>query len=360
VNDDSRTPDLSAGEGPPPAESAPSEPGGSPSPPRKRSRVLTVLGTVLLVLSILANLVLLGLVVVLLGLVGVMGTRMTGTLEEPMLERVIERGPSGTKIAVVPVEGLIDGRLAERVRRALDHAARDDAVVAVILRIDSPGGYLTASDVLYHHIRRFAETSGKPVVAAMEAVAASGGYYAACAAGTIVAQRTTVTGSIGVIAQYFFLQGLMEDKLGIRMVTLKRGDQKDWPNPFADDMTPEQRRYLMEALLDPGYEQFVRVVAEARGMDREAVLRLATGRIYVGQEAKKVGLVDEVGYFERAVQIAKEKAGVERARVIEYVRPFGFLDLLGLSAKAASVLDLRPEALPGLSTPRVMYLWTGR
>jgi protease-4 len=191
-------------------------------------------------------------------------------------------------------------------------------------------------------------------------VAASGGYYIACAADTIVAQRTTVTGSIGIVAQYFFLNGLMEDKLGIQSVTLKRGRQKDWPNMFAGEMTPEQRDYIMEALLDPGYNQFVDVVAEARGMERDAVLALATGRIFMGPAARENGLVDEIGYFGRAVEIAREKAGVAEAKVIEYVRPFGFMDIFGLTAKAESLLDLRPETLAGLSSPRVMYLWTGR
>jgi len=272
---------------------------------------------------------------------------------------VIERGPSSQKIAVIRIEGLIYEPLVARVRSKLDRAARDDDVVAVILRIDSPGGYLTASDMLYHEIRSFARETDKPVVAAMDAVAASGGYYAACAAGDVVAQRTTVTGSIGIIAQYFFLSGLLEDKLGIRTVTLKMGDQKDWPNMFAADITPEQSEYIMTTLLRPGYDQFVDVVAEARGMDRQEVLRLATGRIFMAREAKQCGLIDEIGYFERAVEIAKERAGIDRARVVELIRPFGFFDLFSLSTKAKSLLDLGPESLPALSSPRIMYLWTG-
>jgi len=336
-----------------PAAGSSAVPPPPPQPPRRRSRVLTVVGAILLVLSVGANLVLLLLVMVLMSLV------TGGPTVDGLREQVVERGPAGTKIAVVRVEGLIEESLVERARRGLDRARRDDDVVAVILRINSPGGYLTASDTLYHHVRVFAEETGKPVVAAMDAVAASGGYYAACAAETLVAQRTTVTGSIGIVAQYFFLNELMENKLGIRSVTLKRGRQKDWPNMFGAQMTPEQRDYIMEALLDPGYEQFVSVVAEARDMDRPDVLRLATGRIFLGPEARERGLVDEVGYFARAVDIAKTKAGVEEARVVEYVRP-SLLSLMGLTAKAESLLDLRPETLPGLSSPRVMYLWTGR
>ncbi|MFO8014573.1 MAG: signal peptide peptidase SppA [Phycisphaerae bacterium] len=350
MTDDSWSPGSPTGPAPGPQAASP--------PPPKRSRAWAVLVTILLVLSVGANAVLLLLVI---GLAGMLGTQFGGTtVEETFLERTVERGPSETKIAVVRVGGLIEETLAERVRRALDRARRDDAVVAVILRINSPGGYLTASDALYHHVQVFAEESGKPVVAAMDAVAASGGYYAACGADQIVAQRTTVTGSIGIVAQYFFLSGLMEDKLGIQSVTLKRGRQKDWPNMFAGEMTPEQRDYIMEALLDPGYDQFVDVVAEARGMDRDDVLALATGRIFMGPEARRRGLVDEIGYFGRAVEIAREKAGVAEARVVEYVRPLSLMSLMGLSAKAESLLDLGPETLAGLSSPRVMYLWTGR
>jgi len=337
----------------PAGEAAPAAPA-----PRAGGRVLRVLGTILLVLSLGANAVLLLLVLVL----GAMaGASMGGALDEDtFIERTIEKGPGDHKIAVVRISGLIEDNLAEQVRRQLDKAAHDGAVKAVILRINSPGGYLTASDELYHYIDSFSEKTGKPVVAAMDGVAASGGYYAACAADTIVAQRTTVTGSIGIIAQFFFLQGLMEDKLGIQTVTLKRGQQKDWPNMFTANMTPEQRDYIMTAMLEPGYDQFVDIVASARKMDREDVLRLATGRIYLGPEARENGLVDEIGFFGRAVEIAKAKAGLASARVVEYAQPFGLANLLGLSTKTEKLLDLGPDTLADLASPRIMVLWTGR
>ena len=350
MTDGSWTPDSAD---PRPPQSPPSQEAG----PRKRTSVLAVLTVILLVLSIAANAVLLIMVIGLAAMLG--GSLAGGGVEDTYLERVIERGPSSQKIAVIRIEGLIYDPLVAQVRAKLDRAARDDDIKAVILRINSPGGYLTASDMLYHEINSFARETGKPVVAAMDGVAASGGYYAACAAGDIVAQRTTVTGSIGIIAQYFFLSGLLEDKLGIRTATLKMGDQKDWPNMFAADITPEQSEYIMTTLLQPGYDQFVDVVAEAREMDRDEVLRLATGRIYMAREARERGLIDRIGYFETAVEIAKERAGIERARVVELIQPFGFLELFRLSAKAKSLLNLGPEGLPLLSSPRIMYLWTG-
>jgi protease-4 len=202
---------------------------------------------------------------------------------------------------------------------------------------------------------------GKPVIAAMDGVAASGGYYIACAAPEIVAQQTTITGSIGVIGQFFFLSGLLKDKLGVVPVTLKMGAQKDWPNMFAPDMTPEQADYLMTTLLQPGYDRFVDVVAESRKMPRDEVLQLATGRVFMAKEAKEVKLIDEIGYFDKAIEMAKKKAGLSKARVVEYVQPFRLLDLLGVQSKAKSslLMDLRPERLAALASPRIMYLWTG-
>jgi protease-4 len=193
----------------------------------------------------------------------------------------------------------------------------------------------------------------------MDAVAASGGYYIACAADKIVAQQTTVTGSIGVIGEFFFLSGLLKDKLGVQVVTLKMGDQKDWPNMFGADLPAEQRQYLMDSLLRPGYDRFVDVVAESRDLQRDAVLKLATGRIFMASEARENGLIDEVGYFERAIQIAKDRAQIAEARVVEYVLPFRLLDILGVQAKQTNLLNLTPEKLAGLASPRVMYLWTG-
>lgn len=342
----------------PPAPQA-AAPAPAPAAPRRRS-ALTVVAVVLLVLSVVANAVL---VLAVIGLTAMVGGSLTGgAVDDNYLERVVEKGPAAHKIAVIRVEGLIYDPLVGSVQRQLRRAALDDRVKAVIIRINSPGGYLTASDMLYHAVKSFREQTGKPVIASMDAVAASGGYYTACGADTIVAQRTTVTGSIGVIAQYYFLNGLLQDKLGIHMVTLKMGEQKDWPNMFSDGMTPEQTAYLMGSLLEPGYNQFVDVVAEARKTDRAGILKLATGRIFMAADAEANGLIDEIGYFERAVEIARERAGLRAARVVEYVQPFGFLDLLGASARPQALIDLRPETLTALvsPSPRVMALWTGQ
>jgi protease IV len=332
-------------------------PPAPPAPTRRRYGVLAIVLAVLLGLSMVANAVMLLITLVLAG------SLLGGESEEGFVERLIEKGPTADKIAVIRIEGIVNEEMALVVRSEAERAARDATVKAVILRINSPGGGLTASDMIYHDIRSLLVDEGKPVVASMDAVAASGGYYIACAAGDIIAQQTTVTGSIGVIAQFFFIKGLLSDKLGVNTVTLKMGSQKDWPNLFAADMPPEQQQYFMDVLLKPGYDQFVQVVADSRQLKREEVLALATGRVFMAREAEEKKLVDKIGYFDMAVSLAKKRAGITgEARVVEYARPFRLSDLVGLESKARAGVDLKdlsPERLTELAAPKVLLLWTG-
>jgi len=315
--------------------------------------VWSVIATILLVLSVIGNALLFGLLMLLAPLA--MSGLSTGTVIE---ENTLQEGPATAKIAVIRVEGLLNGMMVENVAPMLRRAADDPHVRAVVLRVNSPGGELTASDELHHEIETF-RASGKPIVTAMGSVAASGGYYLACATDYIVAEPTTITGSIGVIGEFFFVNTLMQDKLGVTPVTLKMGEQKDWPNTLmAKDLAPEQREYLMETLLRPGYERFVTVVAEGRSMEREKVLGLATGGIFMADEALQAELIDEVGYLEAALDTAKEMAKIKEVRVVEYQRPVTLRDLMGLGAKAQRALDLR-ESAAQLAAPRVLYLWKG-
>ena len=326
--------------------------------PRRRGGAWIVIATILLALSVVANGVLLLTVIGLAA--GFSASLAGGVTEAELIERVVQKGPASSKIAVLRIEGVINKQMAESLVKQIERAADDPRVKAVILRINSPGGGLTASDMIYHDLTMYLADTDKPIIAAMDSVAASGGYYVACAADRIIAQPTTITGSIGVIAQLFFLQGLMQDKLGITPVTLKMGEQKDWPNMFgAAGLAEDQREYLMKSLLEPGYERFVNVVAEGRAMNRNDVLRLATGRIFLAPEALDAGLVDEVDYFDRAVEAAMEAAGIDEARVVEYIEPFSLSRIFGLGMKAGESLDLAPEKLASLASPKVLYLWTG-
>jgi len=339
---------------PPPLVAGPSFGPGGPRRPHGRG-VWSTVATILLILSVFANVALFVLLILAISLAGGLG----GTQGDGLREHVITKGQTREKIAVIHIDGVLDDLMVEDGHKQIMRAAEDPRVKAVILEINSPGGGLTASDSLHHLLQT--ELEGKPIVAAMDAVAASGGYYIACAAQRIVAQPTTVTGSIGIIGHLFFVNELMKDKLGIVPVTIKVGAQKDWPNMFTQAGLPdEQRQYLMDALMTPGFDRFVQVVREARGFDEAEVRRLATGRVFTGPEARDVNLVDEVGYFERAVEIAEELGGAQGATVVEYQRVPTLADFLSLQTEARQALNLTPERIAAMATPRVMYLWTGQ
>lgn len=210
----------------------------------------------------------------------------------------------GEKIAVVEVKGVI--AQAQPTIKELTEFSEDASVKAVVLRIESPGGGVSASQELYEEIGRTAKK--KPVVASMGSVAASGGYYIAAAAQKIYANPGTITGSIGVILQFTNLEDLFK-KIGFRMEVVKSGAYKDVGNP-GREMTPEERAYLQE-MIDNVHQQFVRDVARGRRMQVEEVQEVADGRIFTGEQAKELGLVDELGSLQDAINAAAEMAAIE-------------------------------------------------
>jgi protease-4 len=232
------------------------------------------------------------------------------------------------KIALIDVEGLIvnaktGGLLSSGenpvslFRERLDAAALDDHVKAVVVRINSPGGGVTASDIMYRDLVNFREETHKPIVACMMDVAASGGYYLAMGCDRVYAHPTTVTGSIGVIMSLYNAHGLMK-MVGVTSEPIKSGPNKDIGNP-GRPMTPEERA-ILQGMVNGFYDQFVEVVAKARHdqIRPERVRELADGRVYTGVEAKKLGLVDEIGYLEDALKCALELACLKDASVIAY------------------------------------------
>ncbi len=279
---------------------------------------------------------------------------------------VVVGGVGEDKIVLVPVRGLITfsappsiwerESLGKQVVERLRAAAEDPAVKAVVLQIDSPGGGITASDIIYHRVKELSE-SGKVVVAALEDLAASGGYYVACPSDWIVAHPTTITGSIGVMIQTFNLEDLME-KIGVRDVTIKRGEEKDVLSPFRD-LTPSERE-MLEGVIDEMYQRFLDVVAEGRDLDDDRLEAVADGRIFTGTQALDHDLVDEIGYRETAIARARELAGIEEATVIEYRRVYSFFDLfrgrLDRGWSPAAGFDFQELFQP--RTPRLLYLWT--
>jgi len=211
----------------------------------------------------------------------------------------------GDRVAVVEVFGTITNPYD--IIRQLKKYGEDGSIPTIVLHINSPGGGVAASQEIYEEINKVRD-KGKKVVASLSAVAASGAYYIACAADTIVANPGTLTGNIGVIFEWPMLSELMR-KLGVKLEVIKSGDMKD-VGSIGRPITPRERE-MLQGVIDDTYNQFVEVVSRERGLPVEDVIELADGRIFTGNQAKELGLVDLIGDFEDAIQIAAEMGGIE-------------------------------------------------
>jgi protease-4 len=265
--------------------------------------------------------------------------------------------PVASKVAVIPLSGTIttaDSSLLSGlaitpalVRDYLTKAEEDKAVKAIVFRIDSPGGEIAPCQEILWEIERIKET--KIIVVSMGSTAASGGYYISTQANKIVALPTTMTGSIGVISAIPNIEGFLE-KLGIQIEIYKGGKYKDMYQGLRE-LTPEEEE-IMQQMIDEYYEQFIDVVAEGRELSEEEVRNLATGQIYTGTEAKELGLVDELGDLNTAINLTAELAGIEDPIVEYYQKPgltlrslLGFADAIwarisGLSAQDMILLEI--------------------
>lgn len=251
----------------------------------------------------------------------------------------------------------------------LDVARRDSTVKAVILRINSPGGTVVASELMHDEITHFRKTTGKPVVAVMMDLAASGGYYVACACDDIVAQPSTVTGSIGVIMLMFDVTGTM-NLIGLKGEAITSGPFKDAGSPFRA-MKPEEREWFEKIVLDM-YDRFVKVVSAGRPKLDEAVVRkLADGRVYTANQALEVGLIDRIATLRDTIDALKKRTGLTNVRLVAYQRsydyrpnyyaaaPFG-LPHWSPSAPATANVNLLNINLPASllpHSPQFLYLW---
>ena len=223
------------------------------------------------------------------------------------------------KIAVVYASGDIDGFgedgiKSEELSKAIRAARRDSTVKAIVLRINSPGGSAYGSDVIWREVKLASEV--KPVVASMGDVAASGGYYIAAAADTILADRTTITGSIGIFGMIPNASELLNDKLGITQDVVTTNDHSDMPS-LTRKMTPFERD-LMQNMIEDGYDTFIGHVADGRGMTKPEVDEIGQGRGWASVKAKEIGLVDMHGGISDAIELAKKMAGLEDYRISEY------------------------------------------
>ncbi|MHC5003996.1 MAG: signal peptide peptidase SppA, partial [Planctomycetota bacterium] len=238
-------------------------------------------------------------------------------------------GTSAAKVAMIDVTGLMadaetSGLLADNenpvalLSESLERARVDSSVSAVILRINSPGGTVTASDVMYRDVVRFRDETGKPVVVLMGEVAASGGYYLACAGDRVIAHPTSITGSIGVIIQTINVAEGMK-RIGVRAESITSGPNKRMGSPL--EPMPEEHRELLQGIVDEFYAGFRAVVVEARsGLSPGDLDWVTDGRVVTGNRAAEVGLVDATGDLHDAFASAKELASLPRARLVKYHR----------------------------------------
>jgi protease-4 len=289
----------------------------------------------------------------LIGVVAVFTTGQRGVFSE----EVIRKGPTRTKIAMINIEGIIHSQQAKSVYKQLKAARQDRRVKGLIVRVTSPGGTISGSDQIYTEIRKYRRETNKPVVAFMQGVAASGGYYASVACDKIIAEPTTITGSIGVISWYLVVEGLLEEKLGVLPIVVKSGQKKDWPSSFRKP-EEEELQYVQDKLLTPAYERFLEVVVEGRKgiLTEDEIRELADGGILGAKEAQEEKLIDQIGYLDEAIELVKSLAKIERAQVVEYRKPFSLTDFL--MYRKSNLLRIDKPTLYELGTPQILYLWS--
>ena len=309
------------------------------------------------------------------------GSRYSRTVGPRLEEAVYEDNDAANKIAIVEVDGLITGRVIDQsgyslvdvIKAQLRRAEEDDRVKAVLLKVDSPGGEVLASDDIYRAIKDFQMRTHKPVVASMGSLAASGGYYISSPCRWIVANELTITGSIGVIMSSWNYRGLM-DKVGVLPQTFKSGKYKDMLSGSRepDSISPEEKA-MVQGLIDETFAKFKSVVEEGRGQahdknkdtkDKGHALsddwqNYADGRVLSGSEALKLGFVDQLGSFDDAVDQAKRIAGISQANLIQYQQRFDLSDLFRLFGKSDAnsriKVDLGME-IPKLQAGKLYFL----
>jgi protease-4 len=295
----------------------------------------------------------------------------------PLVQMVVDRGGRGerpsTKIGIVDVDGLLVNRLVstklngsstggenpvDLFREKLDAAASDPCICAVVLRINTPGGGVAATDIMWRELKDFRSRSGRPVVACLMDLATGGGYYLATGADVIYAHPTTVTGGIGVILNHYNLQDTLA-QYNVRSEPIKAGENIDM-GTAAVDMPPEVRDWL-QAMADEYHQRFTQVVVDSRPRVRADNGQIFDGRIFTAQQALQIGLVDQVGYLQDAVDAALERAGQNDACVVMF-RPRNdpARTPYAITANQSISSGLLPLSIPGLERsklPAFLYMW---
>ncbi|MBB5324481.1 protease-4 [Anoxybacillus tepidamans] len=285
-------------------------------------------------------------------------------------EEVIEDGNELKKIVVLEVNGVIQevddtsslfsgGGYNHRLfLQMIEQAKNDDAVKAIVLRVNSPGGGVVESAEIHDQLLKLKKETKKPIYVSMGSMAASGGYYISTAADKIFASPETITGSLGVIMQSINYEGLAK-KYGVELVTIKSGPYKDIMNP-ARKMTEEERK-ILESLIKNSYDGFVKVISEGRHLPESEVRKIADGRIYDGRQAKQLKLIDEFGYLDDTIAAMKKDHRLQGAQVVKYTSDFGFGSFFRMKAPTFTTNQTNELEIVKLfskpSSPRLMYLY---
>jgi protease-4 len=295
---------------------------------------------------------------------------------EPLEEKVLE-GEGRSKVLLIDLDGVIsfkdesEGLLLRKgpskvafFREALLKAAADPDIAGVIIRINSPGGSVAASDTIYHEIMSFRQKKKTPVYAHIMELGASGGYYVASAADRITASPTAITGSIGVIAIKFNMEGLFS-KIGVSDETYKSGPKKDFWTPFRPSTTEEQK--MLQEIIDKLYARFLGVVYLGRQqvLTGEEVKVLADGRILTAGDALEAGLIDQMSYLDETIDTMKKALNIGNATVVTYVRPktftsniySGYPEMPLQGPQVINLISINAEDLALFSGVQFMYLW---
>jgi protease IV len=290
----------------------------------------------------------------------------------PLEEQTVE-GRGTAKILLMDVSGFLSDEAPSglinigtppptvpplvRLREELKKAADDRDVKALVVKVNTPGGTVSASDIMYREVESFRQTTKKPVIAIMMDVAASGGYYLALAADSIVAHPTTITGSIGVIMLTLNAEGLLQ-KIGVGATAIKSAERKDMGSPFRS-LLPEERA-IFQSVIDDFQRQFLAKVVDRRRLPPDVVRTLADGRVYTAQQALEHKLIDRIGYVPDALDAARTAAGLEEASVIVYKRPRQYrATYYATSETHAGGIEASLTQFGALmgAGPRFLYLW---
>ncbi len=335
-----------------------------PSRPRRRgagSWMLRIMVVMMLLGSVSMNVMLLAMV--------------ASNAEGPFSKGVLRAGEETQTVVVYDISGGIYGDTVTRFTRFYDNVRRDENVKAVVLRVESGGGTLSASDQIHRMVKALTD-EGTPVVISMGGVAASGAYYISAPANEIIAERTTITGSIGVVASWMVLKGTLE-KVGIEPIVIKSTNARGWKDEMSPFHKPGDREIAhVQGILDKFQGHFEGVVREGRKgklKTRESTYKIPTsqgskemvshsetepfnGKIYLAEEAKSLGLIDGIGYESDAIDRAIKLARLSKPRVLRYTHRRSMLSRM-LEGKTKPLLSLDADALNELQTPKILLLW---